>query len=95
MNNITATTLAHQLADHPTIIDVREDFEFATGHIAGAKNVPLSELAERYPEIPDGAYIICQTGVRSAHATEFLHSVGTQVTNVTGGVSAWPQALEV
>ncbi|MFD1393785.1 rhodanese-like domain-containing protein [Lacticaseibacillus jixianensis] len=95
MKNITAATLADQLANHPTIIDVREDFEFATGHVPGAKNIPLSELAERYPEVPDGAYIICQTGGRSAGAAEFLQAHGTAVINVAGGTSAWPKPLEV
>ena len=33
------------------IIDVREDFEYRNGHVPGAKNLPLSQLEEKYQEI--------------------------------------------
>ena len=94
MNSINPAELLKQLTDQTVIVDVREPDEFAGGHVHNAINVPLSELSTQHQEIPDGAYIICQTGMRSAMATEFLQSNDQQVTNVLGGVEAWPQPLE-
>ena len=56
------------------LIDVREVHEFHAGHVPGAKNLPLSTLEQDYKELnPDHEYhIICQGGVRSASACQFL-----------------------
>ncbi|MFD1485145.1 rhodanese-like domain-containing protein [Lacticaseibacillus baoqingensis] len=95
MENIDTATLAAKLADHPTIIDVREPDEFNSGHIPDAINIPVSELTNRHQEIPNGAYLICRSGSRSAMATEYLTAQGQHVINVTGGLLAWQQPLEV
>lgn len=95
MSSIDPATLLNQRTSATTIIDVRETDEFAAGHVPGATNIPLSQIVARHQEIPDGAYIICQTGSRSAMATEFLNQNGHHVINVLGGTSAWPEALAV
>lgn len=95
MSNIDPKSLIAQRTAQTIIIDVREADEFAGGHVDGAVNIPLSEIVARHQEIPDGAYLICQTGSRSAMATEFLNQNGHHVTNIIGGTNAWPQALEV
>lgn len=73
------------------ILDVREAFEYANGHIPEAENLPLSELADRFSELDKSQayYVICHSGARSANASEFLSGQGYQVTNVMGGMSAW------
>ena len=38
-------------SENPVIVDVREDFEYNSGHVPNAKNIPLSQLEERYAEI--------------------------------------------
>lgn len=78
------------------LIDVRETDEFAAGHVPGAVNLPLSELASRYQELAaDKPYhIICQMGGRSAQACAFLDSKGYDVTNISGGTGAWTGSLE-
>ena len=78
------------------LIDVREAHEFQAGHAPGAKNLPLSTLEQGYKELkPDHAYhVICQGGVRSASACKFLSSQGLTVTNVEGGMNAWPGQVE-
>ena len=78
------------------LIDVREAHEFQAGHAPGAKNLPLSTLEQGYKELkPDHAYhVICQSGVRSASACQFLSDQGLTVTNVEGGMNAWPGQVE-
>lgn len=41
------------------LIDVREPHEFKSGHIPGAKNLPLSQLKSRVNEIPIDKPVIC------------------------------------
>ncbi|EMG27319.1 rhodanese-related sulfurtransferase [Listeria fleischmannii 1991] len=73
------------------VLDVREVDEFQRGHIPSSKNLPLSELGNRYHELDKGTvyYIICQFGGRSARACDFLSNKGLNVKNVMGGMSSW------
>ena len=82
--------------EHLDFIDVREAHEFQAGHAPGAKNLPLSTLEQSYKELhPNHEYhIICQGGVRSASACQFLSAQGFSVTNVEGGMNAWPGDVE-
>jgi rhodanese-related sulfurtransferase len=89
MKSITTTELADLKG--VTIIDVREDDEFATGHAAGAKNLPLSTFAEHFEEISrnEPVYVICQSGGRSARACDYLEGQGFDAINVEDGTSGW------
>ena len=86
--------LAEELAgpDAPTLIDVREVYEFETGHIDGAKNVPLGEIASLFDDpVSAGPMVfICEAGVRSLHAAQFGRVAGVEdVRSVDGGMAAW------
>jgi hydroxyacylglutathione hydrolase len=73
-------------------IDVRRESEFASGHIAGAINVPLHELPRRISELDRAARlsVICQSGYRSSIAASLLQRNGfPSVANVVGGTNAW------
>ena len=78
------------------IIDVRETGEFSSGHIPGAINVPLSELAQLLDKIDkDKEYhVVCLSGGRSSVACDYLGNNGYNVTNVMGGMSAWRGDIE-
>ncbi|BAK58391.1 rhodanese-like domain-containing protein [Lactococcus garvieae] len=76
------------------LIDVREEDEYLEGHVPTAINIPLSVLDQRYSEIERESYIICQSGMRSMRACQFLQAQGVEVTNVTGGTLAWDEELE-
>lgn len=78
------------------IIDVRETGEFASGHIPGAINVPLSEFAQYLDKIDkDKEYhVVCLSGGRSSVACDYLGNNGYNVTNVMGGMSAWRGDIE-
>lgn len=62
------------------LIDVREPMELEMdGHIEGAKNIPLGEVADRKEEILalEGPVVIfCRSGNRSGKALEYLQAEG-------------------
>lgn len=74
------------------IIDVREPHEYIRKHIAGAVNIPLSQLTQRMEEIPKNStvFLYCQSGMRSKQAAKQLSRSGyTNLVNLKGGISAW------
>jgi rhodanese-related sulfurtransferase len=81
------------LGPEARIIDVREDDEWAAGHIPWAVHVPLATVPERLASF-DGAptYVICRSGGRSGKACEFAAARELDVVNVLGGMLAWEQA---
>jgi rhodanese-related sulfurtransferase len=77
------------------LIDVREQNEFDEVRIPGSILLPLSELQQRYSELPTDKELVmqCRSGARSGRASEFLLNNGyTQVVNMTGGILAWNEA---
>ena len=74
-----------------TILDVREVDEFQAGHIEGALNAPLSTLDKEYEQLDSSKryYVICQGGMRSERACQFLEAEGFDVINVEGGMNQW------
>lgn len=78
-----------------TILDVRTPAEYAQGHVAGARLLPLQELPERVGEVPQDrpVYVICHSGNRSAQASQILAKRGYRnIHNVDGGMNAWAGA---
>jgi rhodanese-related sulfurtransferase len=76
----------------PFVLDVREPWEYALGHVPGARLLPLGELERRVAEVPKDRPILafCQVGARSLAAAAFLIASGyPHVTNVDGGTGAW------
>lgn len=80
--------------DELFVLDVRSSVEFDgdLGHLDGAHLIPLDELRQRLDEVPQDRPVVavCQSGKRSAMATEILMKSGyAQVANVTGGLIQW------
>lgn len=94
--SITAEELNEKLkfGRHPLVLDVRQPDEFRSGHIAGAKLIPLNELQRKMGELPKGREIvcICASGNRSTSAAKMLAKEGFNVLNVSGGMLAWRRA---
>jgi rhodanese-related sulfurtransferase len=86
-----------QVQQKAVIVDVRENDEWNTGHIAGAIHIPLSEIQNRVSELTryQNQPIItqCRSGARSVKAAEMLKISGfTNVHNMDGGLNAWKKA---
>ena len=80
--------------DDVFILDVREDYEYDSGHIPGATLVPLGQIPNRLDEVPRDKTVIavCRSGNRSSQATDFLRQQGFEnVHNMEGGMNAWSQ----
>ncbi|MBF5045339.1 rhodanese-like domain-containing protein [Aggregicoccus sp. 17bor-14] len=61
------------------LIDVRTPEEFREGHVPGARNIPVQELARRLAEVgPPGTPVVvyCRAGARAASAAELLQRAG-------------------
>lgn len=82
------------------LIDVRQPEEYEVVKIEGGVLVPLMELESRIDEVRKLSsdsnslkVVYCRSGGRSAHAIEFLSSVGLEgFLNLRGGINAY--ALE-
>ncbi|WP_397538270.1 sulfurtransferase TusA family protein [Rummeliibacillus pycnus] len=74
------------------ILDVREEAEYAFGHIEGAVSIPMGDLDARMDELDQSKeiYVICRTGKRSGLAASKLVKAGfTNVYNVLPGMTSW------
>jgi len=79
-----------------TLIDVRTQDEYATGHIAGSINLDIKNpgfkdnLSMFDPKKEYAVY--CASGVRSAKAAELMKGNGfTSVVTLTGGIKTWKE----
>jgi len=83
---------------HPCrVIDVREDSEWAEGHIPGAihigKGVIERDIEQVVPDVQTELILYCGGGSRSALAAEALQKMGYEnVWSMNGGLKAWRQA---
>ncbi len=83
-----------RLGQH-TLLDVRQDFEYAEGHIPGATHIPLPELADRASELDPvlPAVVYCRSGARSLAGANLLSGLGFRdVVSMQGGILAWDGA---
>jgi rhodanese-related sulfurtransferase len=78
------------------LVDVGEPAEFAAGHAAGARNVPVAAL-DAGKGLPTNKslplLVICPTGARAARAVAVLRKAGYEkAVAVAGGTAAWRDA---
>ena len=74
------------------VIDVRSEAEFEQGHLTGSRCIPLETLRERTETLDSSrpTVVVCQSGKRSAMATQILSSAGFgKVANLPGGLIHW------
>ena len=87
------TTTVTDLPEDATVLDVREDDEWAAGHVAGALHIPMGQVPQRLEDLPEGQlHVVCRSGGRSRRTAEWLQRNGYDVVNVEGGMAAWAEA---
>lgn len=85
-------TQVRQVGDAVTLVDVRENAEWASGHIAGAIHIPLGKLRDKMDLIPSDKPVVfyCHSGGRSSQAIAIAVAAGQpHDTHMGGGISAW------
>jgi rhodanese-related sulfurtransferase len=78
------------------LVDVSEPDEYAAGHAAGARNVPVGQL-EGSKDLPSNkawpVLLMCPTGARASRAAAMLRKAGYErAAAVSGGTAAWRDA---
>ena len=79
------------------LLDVREDWEYRTVHLKGARWIPLGELLQRASELNPYAEIVvyCHRGMRSLDAAYLLQQLGfKRVKSLVGGIDRWTQEID-
>ena len=79
------------------ILDIRTTADFKSGHIKGAKNVPLSDFASSVDGLSgdkrEPILIYCNSGNTATRAIKLLKNAGYEkVNNLQGGIAAWKEA---
>ncbi|WP_405928940.1 rhodanese-like domain-containing protein [Streptomyces griseus] len=80
------------------VLDVRENDEWAAGHVEGALHIPMSDFVGRFGELTEAAedgrcvHVMCRVGGRSAQVTQYLVQQGVDAVNIDGGMQAWDGA---
>ncbi len=100
MKAITPQQLSAHLeagGEPPVLLDVRETWEFAIGHIEGSRNVPAEEVAASLPGLDAAAttVVVCHHGIRSAEVADYLERAGFRdVSNLEGGIDRWGREID-
>jgi rhodanese-related sulfurtransferase len=75
------------------ILDVREESEFAAGHIPGAVNIPIRAIGKNLDRLPPKdamIVVVCGSGTRAAYVTMTLNMLGwTTVKDMLFGMTEW------
>ena len=83
--------------DDALIIDIRVEADYKKGHIKGAKNIPLADMAsnlDKYATYKNKPVLIyCNTGNSATRAIKLLKTAGFEkIKNLGGGIAAWKEA---
>jgi glyoxylase-like metal-dependent hydrolase (beta-lactamase superfamily II) len=98
ITRVTSDELLGLLDSEPKLlmVDVREPEEFADWKIPHAVNIPLTELAQRLPEVPPDRRVvtICAKGLRASEGSAILKAHGVSSEILEGGMDAWASTYD-
>jgi molybdopterin/thiamine biosynthesis adenylyltransferase/rhodanese-related sulfurtransferase len=95
IDEVDPGAVREQLETGALVVDVRQDEEWSTGHIPGARHVPKSHLESRIegvaPDKSQPVILYCASGQRSAWAARtMIEDLGYEhVESMTGGFTLW------
>ena len=99
INQVSPQELKARLdnGDDLVVVDMRQSWEYQSGHIPGAIHMFVNEIPARLNELPKDTDIVfqCWHGNTSQDATGFLIENGwpaSQVASLSGGIAGWVQA---
>ncbi|TCG04087.1 ArsR family transcriptional regulator [Paraburkholderia steynii] len=97
MEAVSREELARRLADDlVTVLDVRPHDEFASGHLPGARNIPLAELECRLSELPVDTEIVAYCRgpycLLAFEAVAVLQAKGFKAVRLEDGFPEWKAA---
>ncbi|MFX0203980.1 MAG: rhodanese-like domain-containing protein [Candidatus Hodarchaeota archaeon] len=95
--DVTIEQAAELVVTNPSLVllDVRTDWEFDSGHLKGAVNIPIDELEQRIGELNSNERLLvyCRTGNRSRRAVQILLDNGfSKLYHMSAGITAWMDA---
>jgi glyoxylase-like metal-dependent hydrolase (beta-lactamase superfamily II)/rhodanese-related sulfurtransferase len=90
---IRTTRLVHPARVAGPVLDIRQDTEYAAGHLPGAVHVELGELPRRVDTAPDPVTVMCSHGERAMTAATVLERAGRRdLAVLVGGADDWAEA---
>ena len=75
------------------LVDVREDYEWEAGRVAGARHVELQRIAAEAESLDRERPVVfyCRVGSRSTMAANAFRSAGFDAYSMHGGLEAWDE----
>jgi rhodanese-related sulfurtransferase len=94
MPEVSAAEARKIIEDGAEVLDVRTDVEYAAGHIAGARHVPVADLQREGAALSKDTPVIlyCRSGNRSGPAADAFAASGFDAHSIEGGLIAWDEA---
>ena len=95
---LTALRATEDHVTAPLVLDVRGPSEFASGHVAGALNIPLSQLVRKVKQLPRDRQIVTYCMMhhrgesRGERGAALLREHGFDARALDGGLPAWQDA---
>ncbi len=97
LEQISREELARRLDEGGVVvIDVRPEAEYASGHIAGARSIPIDRLARQLRRLPDGVEVVAYCRgpycVFADDAVRLLRRRGRTARRLEDGYPEWRRA---
>ena len=78
------------------LLDVREPYEVEICHVKGSLFIPMNEIPQKLEQLDKekNYAVMCHSGVRSLHVSNYLNSQGFSAMNVSGGLDMWSLSVD-